>query len=99
MSAPGYILVLLSFAAGSAQPHAVMKKFETLELCQEAARAAVAAGFMAECLPQAKTSGSLSNPGQGTGQVGNKPSPKRSTPEKRASPQMGNGVLTPPLSD
>ena len=44
MRASGYILVVLSLTGSPAKPHAVMKTFQTLELCQAAARAAAAPG-------------------------------------------------------
>ncbi len=96
-----YILVLLSFAASSEQPHAVMEEFKTLELCQAAAQAAAAPGTIAACLPHKDWRGSVTKPGEGTSHTATKPPPKRAIPAERRSPYLylRNGILTPPRSD
>jgi hypothetical protein len=96
MSASGYILVLLSFAASSEQPHAVMAEFKTLELCQAAAQALAAPGTIAGCLPGSR----ISEPGEDTSHTATQPPPpKRTIPAERRSPRLRNGILTPPQSD
>ena len=99
MRASGYILVVLSLTGSPAKPHAVMKTFQTLELCQAAARAAAAPGTLADCLPQIETHESTTEPGEDTSDTATKPPPKRSVPSKRRPSHLRPGILTPPSSD
>ena len=99
MSASGYILVLLSFAASSEQPHVVMMEFKTLEFCQEAAQAIAAPGTIAGCLPQKDWGDGVTKPGADTSHTATKPPPKRTIRAERRSPYLRNGILTPPRSD
>lgn len=99
MRASGYILVLLSLTGNPAEPHTVMKKFETLELCQAGARAAATPGTLADCLPQVERGGSITELGEETSHTATRPPAKRSIPSKRQPPHLRPGILTPPPSD
>ena len=96
MPASGYILVLLSVSGSPAQPHAVMKKFETLELCQAAARAAAAPGTLADCLPQVERHGSTTKQREDTSHPATRPLSKRSITSTKRLSDMRGGILTPP---
>jgi hypothetical protein len=96
MPASGYILVLLSLSDSPAKPHTIMKKFETLELCQAAARAAAAPGTLADCLPQAERQGSTTKQGEDTSHPATRPPSKRSITSTKRLPDMRGGILTPP---
>jgi hypothetical protein len=76
MPASGYILVLLSLSGNPTKPHTVMKKFEMLESCQAAARAAAGLGTLADCLPQAERQGSTTKQREDTGHPGTRPPSK-----------------------
>jgi hypothetical protein len=97
MDAPGYILVLLALTGHPAEPHAIMKKFETLEGCQAAARAAAARGTLADCLPQieGRRSGSTTARGEDTTETPYKPPRRRAIPSEPGPPPL-HGILTPP---
>jgi hypothetical protein len=100
MDTAGYILVLLALTGHPAEPHPIMKKFETLEGCQAAVRAAAAGGTLADCLPQieGRRSGSTTARGEDTTKTPSKPPPprRRAIPSK-PGPSPLHGILTPPL--
>jgi hypothetical protein len=99
MLASGFILILLSLAGSPAEPHTVMMNYETLELCQAAARAAAALGILADCLPQAERPGGIAEPREDSTHTATKPRLERSIPAERRPPHLRPGILTPPPSD
>src|SRR5215469_74682 len=97
MDTAGYILVLLALTGHPAEPHAIMKKFETLEGCQAAAWAAAARGTLADCLPQieGRRSGSTTARGENTTKTPSEPPRRRAIPSKPEPPPL-HVILTPP---